>query len=211
MGINEFYFFNTLNNSELRELREISTTKKFLKDEILFKKGEDSKYLYMLVKGIVKLYDIDENNKEVVHHSIGGQSFVCEISNYEEVPFRFNCKFEVDSEVTIIDYDSFKKQFLSKNEFSVHFIKNLTKKIRYLESFIHSNISVDVSAKIAKFIYENERVLHDIRQIQIAEILNIREETLSRKIAQFIKEGIIKKEKRVIIILDHEKLLKQFI
>lgn len=50
-----------------------------------------------------------------------------------------------------------------------------------------------------------------MKQIKIAEILNIREETLSRKISAFVKKGIIKKEKRDITILDHEKLLEEFV
>ena len=90
------------------------------------------------------------------------------------------------------------------------FIKSLTQKIKYLESFINNSVSIDVNAKVAKFIYDNENTINGMKQLKIAEILNIREETLSRKIASLIKKGIIEKEKRNIKIIDYKKLLEEF-
>ncbi|PRM86846.1 hypothetical protein CJ671_10760 [Aliarcobacter cryaerophilus] len=59
--------------------------------------------------------------------------------------------------------------------------------------------------------YDIEKSLDSIKQLKIAEILNIREATLSRKISALVKKGIIKKEKRNIKIVNHEKLLQEFI
>ncbi len=175
-----------------------------------FYSGEESKYLHFLVKGVVRLYKHDFRDNEILIHNINAPSFIAEIANYEDTPFPANCSFEVDSEVVLIDYEKFKEKFLHKTEISMLFIKSLTKKIKYLENFIHTNMSIDINAKVAKFIYDNEKVIDTIKQVKIAEILNIREETLSRKITKLIKDGIIKKDKRNITIVDHQKLLEQF-
>lgn len=210
MSLKDFYIFSSLEANELKELEEISHTKKFTKGQILFYKGDESKYLHVLRSGIVKLYKHDAKDKEVVIHTIHAPSFIAEISNYSEVPFLANCSFESDSEIVMIDYEQFKEKFLFKKEIAIIFIKSLSMKIKYLENFINNNVTIDINAKIAKFLYENESTLSSIKQVKMAEILNIREETLSRKIALLIKDGIIKKEKRSIIIIDHEKLLAHF-
>ncbi len=210
MNLKDFYFFSFLSDNELKELEEISIFKSYSKDQILFYNGDKPKYLHVLLKGVVKLYKHDFKGHEMIIHNISGPSFIAEIANYEEMPFPANCTFEMDSEVALIDYEEFKNRFLYKKEIAMLFIKSLTSKIKYLEDFIHTNMEIDVNAKVAKFIYENESIINNMKQVKIAEMLNIREETLSRKIAKLIKDKIIKKEKRELTILDHKKLLERF-
>lgn len=211
MNLKEFYFFSMLNDEEIKELEEISIFKKYSKNEILFYSGDDSKYLYLLTSGVVKLYKHDYRDNEIVIHNINAPSFIAEIVNYEEQSFPANCSFETESEVVMIDYKKFRDRFLHKKEVSTLFIKSLSKKIKHLENFIHTNMTIDINAKVAKFLYDNEQSLDSLKQVKIAEMLNIREETLSRKIAKLIKDGIIMKEKRNIKILDREKLLNLFL
>ena len=133
-------------------------------------------------------------------------SFIAEIANYEETKFPANCSFETNAEVLLIDYEKFKAEFLLKPEISIFFIKSLTKKIKALESFISYNISSNSSEKIVKFLLDNESILINLKQVKIAQILNITHETFSRKISKLKKDEIIQNEKGYIKILDHERL-----
>jgi CRP/FNR family transcriptional regulator len=210
MNLKQFYFFSSLEDKEIEELEKISILKKYSKNEILFYAGDESKYLHLLVSGVVKLYKHDYKDNEILIHNLNAPSFIAEIANYEEKSFPANCSFETESEVILIDYEKFKDNFLHKKEISMLFIKSLSKKIKYLEEFIHTNMTIDINAKVAKFIYDNEQTLDSIKQVKMAEILNIREETLSRKITILIKAGIIEKEKRNIKIVNRQKLLGLF-
>ena len=204
--LEDFYFFSFLKEEELLRLKEISIKKHFNKDEILFYRGDESKYLYFLIKGIVKLYTYDHKDNEVVIHNLMAPSLIAEIVNYEESKFPANCAFETKAEVLLIDYEKFKKEFLLKPEISLFFIKSLTKKIKALESFINYNISSNSLEKIAKFLFDNESILINLKQVKIAQILNITPETFSRKLAKLKSEKIIQNEKGYIKILDYEKL-----
>lgn len=206
LELSDFYFFSFLNEDELKRLKEITTKKKFNKDEILFYKGDEPKYLHFLLKGIVKLYTHDHKDNEVIIHNLIAPSLIAEIVNYEEGRFPANCSFEVASEVLLIDYKKFKEEFLLKPEISMFFIKSLTKKIKALESFINYNVASSSIEKIAKFLYENEKDLLNLKQVKIAQILNITPETFSRKLAKLKEENIIKNDKGKITILDYKKL-----
>ncbi len=210
MDLKNFYFFSSLNENEIKELEKISILRKYSKNELLFYIDDEPKYLHILVTGMVKLYKHDYKDNEILIHNIAAPSFIAEIANFDAKPFPANCSFETESEVILINYEEFKKNFLHKPEISMLFIKSLSKKIKYLENFIHNNMTIDVNAKVAKYIYDNEEYLHTIKQVKMAEILNIREETLSRKIAKLIKDGIVIKEKRNIKILDRDRLLSIF-
>ena len=205
-GLEDFYFFSFLKNDDLVRLKEISIKKFYNKDEILFYKGDKTNYLHLLIKGVVKLYTHDHKDNEVIIHNLMAPSLIAEIANYEEIPFPANCAFETRAEVLLIDYEKFKNEFLLKPDISMFFIKSLTKKIKALESFISYNISSNSNEKITKFLLDNESILISLKQVKIAQILNITAETFSRKISKFKKDGIIQNEKGYIKILDHEQL-----
>lgn len=199
-------FFNFLKEEDLLRLKDISIKKFFNKNEILFYKGDEPKYLHLLLKGIVKLYTYDYKDNEVIIHNLMAPNLIAEIANYEEMNFLANCSFETNAEVLLIDYKKFKEEFLLKPEISMFFIKSLTKKIKALQSFINYNISLNSMEKIAKFLYDNESILMNLKQVKIAQILNITPETLSRKIAKLKRENIIQNEKGYIKILDYKRL-----
>lgn len=205
-GFDDFAFFSFLKEEELKRLKEISIKKYFNKEEILFYRGEEPKYLHLLLKGIAKLYTYDSKDNEVVIHNLIAPSLIAEIVNYENLRFPANCSFETNAEVLLIDYEKFKNEFLLKPEISMFFIKSLTRKIKALESFINYNISSNSLEKIAKFLYDNESILINLKQVKIAQILNITPETFSRKLAKLKKEKIIQNDKGYIKILNHEKL-----
>ena len=204
--IDDFYFFNFLKEEEKTRLKEISIKKFFNKDEILFYKGDEPKYFHLLLKGIAKLYTYDHKDNEVVIHNLMAPSLIAEIVNYEDLRFPANCTFETNAEVLLIDYEKFKNEFLLKPEVSMFFIKSLTRKIKALESFINYNVSSNSIEKIAKFLYDNESILINLKQVKIAQLLNITPETFSRKLAKLKKEKIIQNDKGYIKILDYAKL-----
>ena len=202
----DYKYFSFLEEKDLDKLKDISIKKTYKKDEILFYKGDESKYLYLLVSGIAKLYTHDFKDNEVVIHNLIGPALIAEIMNYEEMDFLANCAFETDAEVILIDYKKFKEEFLQKPEISMFFIKSLTKKIKFLQNFIDYNVSLNSMEKIAKFLYENEELLKNLKQVKIAQILNITPETFSRQLAKLKKENNKKKEKGYIKILDYKKI-----
>jgi CRP/FNR family transcriptional regulator len=206
MKLEEFWFFDSLDEKEIKELQNITIKKKYKKGKILFYAKDKPRYLYLLASGVVKLYKHDFKENEVVLHNLYAPNLIAEIANFEESPYPANCAFESDSEVYLIDYEKFKTQFLSKSEISMVFIKSLTKKIKALESFINYSITADSYTKTAKFLYENEEILKSIKQVKIASILNITPETLSRNITKLKNEKIIEKDKSCIKIIDYKKL-----
>ncbi len=210
LNLKEFYFFSFLSEKDIERLKDISTLKLFNKNQILFYKDDKPKYLHLLVSGIAKLYTHDHKGNEIIIHNLVSPSLIAEIANYNDMNFPANCSFETNAQVLLIDYEKFKEEFLLKPEISMFFIKSLSQKIKALESFISYNINSNSEGRIAKFLLENENLLKSLKQVKIAQILNLTPETFSRKIAIFKKEGIVQNEKGHIKILNYDKL-KDFI
>ena len=202
----DYKYFSFLEEKDLDKLKDISIKKTYKKDEILFYKGDESMYLYLLVSGIVKLYTHDFKDNEVVIHNLIGPALIAEIMNYEEMDFLANCSFDTDAEVILIDYKKFKEEFLQKPEISIFFIKSLTKKIKFLQNFIDYNVSLNSMEKLQNFYMKMRNFLKNSKTGKNSSNIKYYSETFSRQLAKLKKRNIIENEKGYIKILDYKKI-----
>ncbi|WP_318529652.1 helix-turn-helix domain-containing protein [Campylobacter sp. RKI_CA19_01122] len=89
---------------------------------------------------------------------------------------------------------------------------SLIGKIRILENFIRQK-SLDLKSRLVSFLLENEEKLQNLKQKEIAVILNLPPESLSRFLKELKQNELICTNKGKIVILNKEKmqnLIKSF-
>ncbi|WP_240330166.1 helix-turn-helix domain-containing protein [Campylobacter fetus] len=80
-----------------------------------------------------------------------------------------------------------------------------------MNGVLQNELTLKSDAKVAKFIVENPDLFSTIKHTQIASILNIAPETLSRTISQFKQQGMIKLDDNLnLTFKDNEKLISLF-
>jgi CRP/FNR family transcriptional regulator len=191
--LRDITFFENLSDEELEQLATISRKRKFSKGEVLFYEKDESRFLTLLTEGILKVYKTDPKNNEIVLHRFNPKSLVAEMAVFEGIPYPASAAFETDGEVIEIDFIKFKENFLCNPDIAFIFFKSLTQKIKYLEDVIALNIVLDSTARVAKYICQNEEVL-EMKYNQLAQYLHMTPETLSRVFKKFAKLGFIEKE-----------------
>ena len=78
---------------------------------------------------------------------------------------------------------------------------------KILIDVIQKEVILTADAKVAKFILENEDLFKKLKNTQVASILNLTPETLSRTLSKFKSSGIIDlDEKHHIRVLNPQKL-----
>jgi CRP/FNR family transcriptional regulator len=85
--LREIYLFKDLSDETLDQIEKFTTIVELSKDNILFYEGDDSKYLFLLTKGIVKLYKTSSNDKEIVMKYFHPNEFIAEVANFENIPY----------------------------------------------------------------------------------------------------------------------------
>ncbi|MBN2824458.1 MAG: Crp/Fnr family transcriptional regulator [Campylobacterales bacterium] len=198
--------FQRLEPDDWEYLLSISTMKRFQKDNILFYQGDASTYLHILITGAVKIYKHNPKGHEVVLKEIVDTSLIAQLANLEEIAFPSNCMATEDSSVLLVDYTKFKSYFLNDSKFLLIFIKSLTKRVLELESLLSTHLTLDAKAKVAKFIYENETLFNQKSNVEIAKMLNITPETLSRNIKKLKEEQLLKSNNGRVEVMDREKI-----
>jgi len=204
--LKNFYLFKHLTEEQFKRLEEISNIMEYKKGTILFFEGDDAKNMIVLLDGILQVYKTDQKGNKVILHHFFPVDVIAEIVNLEHMRYPASAEFETDGKALIINYELFEKEFLKNPEVAFAFIKSLSKKIKYLENVIATNMVMNSTARVAKFICEHGHEISSLKKSMIAADLNMTPETLSRILKKLSTLGLIEKRKEEIIILDKEGL-----
>lgn len=199
--------FSNLGAEQLEKLKKISVIKKYNAKEILFYEGDAPTYLYALLQGTLKVYKTNHKGQQIFLHQFYPGGLVAELANFENIPYPATAEFMSNSEVLRIDYQALEKDFFKNPDMSFEIIKSLIAKHKILIEVIQKEVILTADAKVAKFLLENAELFQTLKNTQVASILNMTPETLSRTLTKFKSSGMIElDEKHHIHILDRTTL-----
>ncbi len=196
--------FKNLTEVELEKIINISVIKKLSRENVLFYEGEKPKFFYVLVDGFVKFYKTDLKGNEIVIQFFTQPMFLAEMPSFENIPFPATAiSMKDESCFLLIEREKFLLLLNSDPKFGLYLIKSLSQKVRSLEQVINRNLIYDAMTKVCSFIKENPKDIVDTKHKDIAIVLNMAPETLSRILKKLKNLNIIDKKGT---LLDEEKL-----
>ena len=209
MDLSKIFLFKGLNEKEIKEIEKFTIVKKLKKNEIVFYEKENPAYLHLLLSGSARVYKVDNKGNELIIHKFTSPSLIAELANFENMPFPASCAMDDDGVILKIEFEPFKK-FIKSGDVCFSIMSSLLKKMKYLDGIIQDNLILDTETKIAKFIYDNDEMFSELKQHSIASLLNIKPETLSRKLKKFKQLGIIENVGSKLIVKNKEKIKEIF-
>jgi len=205
--IKNIVLFKNIDEDTINKIENFTTVQKIAKNNIVFYEGDESKFLYLLAKGVIKLYKTSSSHKEIVLKYFHENELIGEVANFEEIPYPATAKAYSDVEVLKIDFEKLKGIIFSNPNMAFNIQTSLIKKIKNLENIISTNLVLDSRERVAKYIYNHSDVFFDTKNIEIAEILGVSPETLSRILKFFKDQEIINVKTKFI---NQDALLKHF-
>ena len=200
--------FNDLDDKTIKLIEGFTIHCELQKDNIIFYEGDDSKYLHLLTLGIVKLFKTSSHSKKIVLKYFHPNELIGEVANFEHMPYPATAQAFTNVEFLKIDFEKLKDIIYSNPELSFKIQTSLIKKIKNLEHIIATDLVLDAKERVAKYIHDNPEEFFIKKNIEIAEILNITPETLSRILKSFKKDNLIDLPTKTI---NKEKLINYFI
>ena len=210
--INSVQFFNSLNNEQKEYLTNISTVREFTKDTIVYFESDVDYSLQFLIAGLVKIYKIDKFNNEIFLYHIYKGNMISELTSMdsESIYCFSNAAFIEDGIMLSINFKKFKSFFIDSGFLASEFITEILEKSRQLQGIINRELVFDSTAKVAHMLYHDLEMFNNLKRTQIAFMLHIQPETLSRVLKRFTRNSIIAVENKEYFILDEEKLSSSF-
>ncbi|HIC44773.1 MAG TPA: Crp/Fnr family transcriptional regulator [Sulfurimonas sp.] len=186
--LKETYLFSFMNDEELETLTKISSISTYDKDALLFMQGERSEHLLVLVEGLVSVYKYDDKGNEIIIGFFKPFSLIAEPAILKKVPFPSSAVFKTEGTILKIELDAFEKDFIRNPRISYEIIQSLINKIQLLQKNIHMNIASTAKEKIVHFYKQNPSLGEELKKYEIATLLGMTAETLSRNIKILLTE-----------------------
>lgn len=202
MGLEQNYFFSRLSPETLKFLQTITQTRCYTKGNILFYAGDFPKMLHVIDSGIVKIFKHDPSGNEVHITFFHPTDMIAEMAHFESIPYPATARCESDVRIFEIPFDAFKNRFMEDQHLAFQIIRSLTGKIKQLEGMIHRSLIDDAQTRLARFILDNEATLPSLTQRQIAELLTVTPETISRILRRFKANGWIRIDNKKLYLSD---------
>lgn len=203
--------FKTLPQALQHQIAKLSDHKELERGEYLFREGETSPAIHIIRYGKVKLNRYHEDGKEFIYDilvagdTIGEERFITS----EKMDYNAICIEQTG--ICVIRQERIRALIDAEPQLAWNIIVELNHKVQMLSEKLELMSESDALTRLAIFLRQRqERLQQPTIELNIDDIsssINLRRETVSRKLQELQKLGIIKRSgHRRIEVIDEEKL-----
>lgn len=209
--------------SSEEELRTLNDLKNFFDDngeilnfsqgEVIYVEGQNSNYIYLISKGLVKCHKLDEQGKDLTTALYKEDDLFGYTSFTHNTPYQETATAIQEAVLIGISKNELKEVLNSNHKVTLELIQLLTDDLTIVKDQLlqmaYSSVKKRTASTILKFAEKLNRKPDDAIRISrndLASVAGIALESLIRTLSSFKDMGIIEIEGRNIKILDIQKL-----
>jgi CRP/FNR family transcriptional regulator len=213
-------FFAVLPQDELKALAGHCVVRRIARDEIMFAEGEPCEGLYVVQSGAIKLFKMADTGREQVLVIERAGSTVAELPLFDGGNFPASAAAVENSTLLFLPKREFLDLCRHNSEVAFAVIRTLAWRFRYMTSLVEELSLKEVSHRLARFLRDRavrsgvrtrrglEFPLEETNQ-EIAAAIGTVRDLVSRNLRRFVDRGILRLERRKVIVLDMDELEKQ--
>lgn len=217
--LKETEIFGSLSDTELAALSDVCVTRKLKEGETLFTAGEESKGLYVIVRGVFRAYRGNAEGREQIIHVERAVTTIAEVAVFDGKPYPSTVVAAEEGEVYFIPTREVKRLCISHPTIALAALKLLAKRLRKTALLVESLSLKEVDQRLAGFLLQEfkSRGVREKNKIKlqlptfsiIASRVGSVREVVSRAFSKLEGEKLISVDKNhVAVILDEEGLRK---
>ena len=203
--------FNGLPADQLSAIRQIAVEKQYNKGQTIFSEEDETKGLFVVVDGRVKIYKVSSEGKEQILHIIeAGQSFG-EVTVFTGQQMPAHAQTLAKSRLLLFPRSAFVGLVTANPSLALNLLAIMSKKLRQFAVQIENLSLKEIPARLASYlIYLAEEqgsadaITLNVSKGQLASLLGTIPETLSRIFAKLSGQNLIRVEGPKIALLDLE-------
>ncbi|HBR22566.1 MAG TPA: hypothetical protein DD713_08410 [Nitrospiraceae bacterium] len=217
IDVKKIPIFGTLNSSDMEEVKPYLIPAKFKKKEIIFSEGDPSDWLYVVIKGKVKMTKLSQSGREIILEIISPMDFFGGVAVMRGFPYPANAIAMDNAELLKISRSNLMRILDRFPNLMYCMAMNIGDRIKGSHEAL-KNIAVEkVASRIASLLIKladkagsktDNAVAIDMKLTKqdIAEMVGTTVETSIRTMSKFKKLGIVSEKSGKIVIKDVSKL-----
>lgn len=211
--------FSSLSRQEMLEVESIAVAKKYARGDMIYMEGDQGDRLYVVHRGLVKVFRLSPNGKEQVIRVLGPGEFMGELALFSPATLTDNAVALEEASLCLIEGTLIKDLMQKHPLIAFKVIEELSKRLESAENLIRDINLHPVEQRLAeallRMVQEQEKgagggdsaIVLPMTKGALASQLGMTQETLSRKLSSFQEQGLIELQgARKIVIIDRDGL-----
>ena len=207
--------FAGLSESELNALAQRTLEKHFDPDSVLFWEGEPCQGMFLIVEGAVKIFKTSISGREMMLAMENAPATVAELPLFDGGPYPASVRAVGAVRAYFINKSDFQQVCRQFPDVALKVLAVVGRRLRHLVAVVESMTFGSVTQRLARLLLDlssqsggDEFPLPATHQ-EIASRLGTVREVVSRNLARFRAEGLIRIEGRQLTILDRTGLERE--
>ena len=201
--------FSAFTEHQLTTLLNYVQHRSFPRNVFVIQAGDETDSLYVILSGKVKVLIPDDQGREVILSVMGPHDFFGEMGILDDQPRSASVATLEPSEMLRLSKAGFINCLKENSEVAMLVIRNLVKRLREADRKIESLALIDVSGRVVRLLVDMAQEI-DGRLVvprtppkqEIARMIGASREMVSRVIKELQGKGLIRAERRSMVILD---------
>ena len=203
--------FSLLSDHQLATLFPAIQHRTYPRHSFMLRAGEKADALYVMLAGRAKVVIDDGEGREVTLTVIGPNEFFGEMSLIDDKPRSASVEAIDQCEVLYISKAAFMTCLKDNFEVAMMILRAVVGRLREADQKIASLALMDVHGRVARLIMDLAREVNDTWVVdtgseEMARMVGASREMVSRVLKEMRDSGLIRRDKRKIIVLDRASM-----
>lgn len=198
--------FAGLTESELESLASRAVERRFEPDDSLFWEGDKAEGLFLLVEGAVKIFKTSSTGREMMLDMIIAPSSIAELPLFDSGPYPASVRAVKPALTLFINKTAFYQACRQNPDLPLKILAVVGRRLRTLVMVVENITFGSVTKRLAKLLLDVTEEQGGkglaLTHQELASRLGTVREVVSRNLARFRVQGLVKIEGREITILD---------
>lgn len=214
--------FATLKIVDLERLIEDFRVREYTRDEIIFRQGDESREIYVVLKGKIRIFKISPSGNETSISIFSTYDLIGEQAAIANRPRNASAKAIGSVSLLTMSQDRFLRHLEAMPILTLNLTRLLSQKLDWTASYAESIAQFDAAGRLLHILlYYTERygqklpdgkgykVDLSLNQTDLASMVGARREWINRLLADWRKRGLLEYDRGVIHILDLERAVAE--
>lgn len=212
--------FRELDDEAAAALRASMVEVKLARGEVLFHEGDNGDQIYVVVDGKIKLGRTAADGRENLLAVLGPGQMFGELSLFDPGPRSATATAITETTLLGLAHKDLLPWLTGRPEVARNLLSQLAQRLRRSNDTLADLVFSDVPGRVAKQLLdlserfgipsaEGLRVVHDLTQEELAQLVGASRETVNKALADFVARSWIRLESRSVVLTDIERLRRR--
>jgi len=215
--LSECFLFNELSKDELNEIAEFTKITTVQPREVIVRKYDPGKEMFILVSGKVSLSTVTEDGKELTFAILGKGEMFGEISLFDNLERTATVTAVETSELLILEQKHFIPFVKENGNIAIKLLRSMALRLRYTDQLFEDTMFKQLPGRLAKKILlladdfgqetlEGVRITIKLSQNDIGKMSGASRESVNKQMRVWEDKGLVHFDKGYITIRRKEEL-----